>query len=326
MEIRHDWTVEEIEALFSLPFPELAFRAMHAHREHHDPSQVQLATLANIKPGGCAEDCSYCPQSAHFGKSTGMKPLDLLPTEVVLEQARRAKAAGASRFCMGAAWREVRNGPKFDQVLDICRGVDALGMEVCVTLGMVDADQARRLAEAGVHAYNHNLDTSPEFYEEIISTRTYDDRLQTLHHVRDAGMTVCCGGIMGMGESLTDRASLLQVLATMTPHPESVPINKLVRAPGTPLENQEEIDVFDWLKVIAVARIVMPASRIRLAAGRAGLTREAQALAFLLGANSIFYGEKLLTTPNPDVNEDRTLLSLLGMAPAPTTRAEVPAK
>jgi biotin synthase len=312
-EVRHDWTREEIQALLDSPFLDLLDRARATHKRHHDAHAVQLATLANIKSGGCPEDCGYCPQSAHH--DTGVTGDAMLAVDEVVSQARAAVAAGASRFCMGAAWRQVRDGEAFDRVVDMVREVNALGVEVCVTLGMLKPHQIQRLREAGLHAYNHNLDTSREHYERIISTRTYDDRLQTLGHVRAAGVTVCCGGILGMGESEDDRAGLLQTLATMNPHPESVPINKLVRAPGTPLADQPELDTFAYLRVIAVARILMPRSTIRLAAGRASLSREARTLAFMAGANSIFYGEKLLTTPNADADEDRSLMAELGLVP-----------
>jgi biotin synthase len=312
-DIRHDWTRDEVRALFELPFAELARRAMAAHAAHHDPTRVQLATLSNIKEGGCSEDCAYCPQSARF--RTGVEAKELLDVDEIVRQATVARDHGASRFCMGAAWRQVTDGKRFDRVVDAVREVADLGLEVCVTLGMLDERQAKRLADAGLTAYNHNLDTSPEYYEQIITTRTYQDRLDTLGNVRKAGLTVCCGGIVGLGEARDDRVGLLVTLACLDPHPESVPINQLVRAPGTPLETGEDVDVLEYLRTIAVARVLMPASMVRLAAGRAALSREGQALAFLLGANSIFYGEKLLTTPNPEAGEDRALLAALGMAP-----------
>lgn len=312
-DIRHDWTRDEVQALFDLPFFDLVDRARAVHRRHHDPTQVQLATLANIKRGGCPEDCSYCPQAARF--HTDVKAEPLLQVDEVVAQAQAAQRAGASRFCMGAAWRQVRDGAPFDRVVEMVEQVNALGLEVCVTLGMLQPHQIERLAAAGLHAYNHNLDTSREHYEQVISTRTYDDRLQTLSHVRAAGVTVCCGGIVGLGEQQHDRAELLRTLATMNPHPESVPINRLVRAPGTPLEGQDEVDTFDYLRTIAVARVLMPASLVRLAAGRGELSREAQALAFQCGANSVFFGEELLTTPNPQTHEDLALLRTLGMRP-----------
>ncbi len=312
-DIRHDWTREEVRALFDQPFAELAFRAQVAHRAHHDPSRVQLATLSNIKRGGCPEDCAYCPQAARY--DTGVESEGLLPLDEVIAQAQRAKDHGASRFCMGAAWREVHDGRAFDRVVKMVEAVNELGLEVCATLGMVDEGQAKRLADAGLYAYNHNLDTSPEHYEEIISTRTYQDRLDTLGNVRKAGLTVCCGGIVGLGETREDRVGLLTTLAGLEPHPESVPINQLVPAPGTPLAEEKGVDVFEYLRTIAVARIMMPSSMIRLAAGRTALSREGQALAFLCGANSIFYGPALLTTENPPADEDRALLAALGMRP-----------
>jgi len=312
-DLRYDWTTEEVRALLDLPFLDLVDRARALHKTHHDATKVQLATLANIKAGGCPEDCSYCPQAARY--QTGSPRYGLLDTSEVVDQAKAAKQAGASRFCMGAAWRQVRDGKAFDQVVDMVRAVHDEGLEVCVTLGMLKPHQIQRLKSAGLHAYNHNLDTSREHYPNIISTRSYDDRLETIQNVRDAGVTVCCGGIMGMGETENDRASLLATLANMEPHPESVPINKLVRAEGTPLEEAQELDVFDYLRTIAVARILMPTSMIRLAAGRMSLSKEARALAFQCGANSIFYGEKLLTTPNPEANEDLRFLSDMGLAP-----------
>ncbi|HMV68887.1 MAG TPA: biotin synthase BioB [Myxococcota bacterium] len=311
--MRHDWTREEIVALFELPFLALVDRARAVHLEHHDATRVQLATLSNIKAGGCPEDCGYCPQSARY--QTAVKAAPLLDVDEVVAQARTAREHGASRFCMGAAWRQVRDGAAFDRVVDMVREVNGLGMEVCVTLGMLEPHQIERLAEAGLSAYNHNLDTSREHYERVISTRGYDDRLRTLEHVRAAGVSVCTGGIVGLGEGTSDRAGLLLQLASMRPHPESVPINKLVRAPGTPLADQPEVDTFDWLRTIAVARVVLPGSLIRLAAGRTTLSREAQALAFLCGANSLFYGEKLLTTPNPDTEEDRAFFAAMGLRP-----------
>jgi biotin synthase len=292
--VRHDWTVEEAQALLQSPLLDLVHRAQTVHRQYQDDT-VQLASLLSIKTGGCPENCAYCPQSAHYTKTTGMQKESLMNVEDVLGKAKIAREAGATRFCMGAAWREVRDGTEFDSVLDMVRGVKDMGMEACVTLGMLNKDQAQRLADAGLTAYNHNLDTGPEFYEEIITTRTYDERLETLAHVRDAGITVCCGGIIGMGEKNYDRAEMLQILATMNPHPESVPINALVAVKGTPLENQPPIDPMELVRMIATARIMMPGARVRLSAGRANLSQEAQALCMLAGANSIFYGEKLLT-------------------------------
>lgn len=308
---RHDWTVDEALALMELPLPDLVFRAASVHRQHHDPLRVQKATLLSIKTGGCPENCSYCPQSAHF--KTGVDRVALMPVETVLDAAREAQADGATRFCMGAAWREVREGADFDRVIDMVRGVTDLGMEACVTLGMIKPEQARRLKDAGLVSYNHNLDTSEGHYAEIITTRTYQDRLQTLEAVQDAGISVCSGGILGMGESWRDRAEMLVTLANLRPHPGSVPLNVLVPVEGTPLADAAPLDPFELIRAIATARILMPLSRVRLSAGRLQLSREAQALAFLAGANSIFAGDRLLTTPNPEVDEDGRLLRDLGM-------------
>jgi biotin synthase len=311
MQVRHDWTREEIRRLYRLPLPELIFQAQVAHREFHRPEEVQLCRLLSIKTGGCPEDCAYCSQSAHY--KTGVVREELLNPADVLAAAKRAKAEGATRFCMGAAWRQVTDGKDFDRVLEMVRGVAALNVEVCCTLGMLTESQALRLKEAGLSAYNHNLDTSPEFYGEIVTTRVYEDRLKTIGHVRKAGITVCCGGILGMGESDEDRISLLEQLSRLDPHPESVPINMLVPNEGTPLGNAEELDPLVMVRTIATARILMPASRVRLAAGRRGLSQEAVTLCFLAGANSIFTGEKLLTTPNPGADADHRLLETLGM-------------
>lgn len=308
--IRHDWTLEEIEALLTTPLLELVHRAQTVHRDYQPTNAIQLATLLSVKTGGCSENCAYCPQSAHY--DTPVDPQATLPVETVLEQAERAKAAGASRFCMGWAWREIRDGAQFDAMLEMVQGVRQLGLEACVTAGMLSDRQAERLAEAGLTAYNHNLDTSPEFYGDIISTRTYADRLATLDRVRQAGISVCCGGIIGMGEGTRDRAGLLQVLATLNPHPESVPINALVPVEGTPLGDRDRLDPLDLVRMCAVARILMPKARVRLSAGRTALTREAQVLCFLAGANSIFYGDTLLTTANPACDADRQLLSDIG--------------
>jgi biotin synthase len=308
---RHHWTREEIREIYNLPLPELVFRAQTVHREYHDPCQVQACRLLSIKTGGCPEDCGYCPQSAHYTTEVQRQPL--LSLESVLAAARQAKMEGATRFCMGAAWREVPQGEAFDSVLQMVGAVAGLGMEVCCTLGMLSPQQAQRLKAAGLTAYNHNLDTSPEFYGRIISTRTYQDRLRTLAAVRKAGITVCCGGIVGMGESDEDRVGLLQQLADLDPHPESVPINLLVRAAGTPFQHQQALDPFVVVRTIATARIVMPSAMVRLAAGRKEMSRECVLLCFLAGANSIFYGEKLLTTPNPGPDDDAQLLSDLGM-------------
>ncbi|MBZ5695671.1 MAG: biotin synthase BioB [Acidobacteriia bacterium] len=311
MPIRHDWTRDEIRDIYRLPLPELIFQAQVAHREFHRPEEVQLCRLLSIKTGGCPEDCAYCSQSAHY--KTGVARQELLNPGEVLETATRAKAEGATRFCMGAAWRHVSDGKEFDRVLEMVRGVAALKMEVCCTLGMLTESQAVRLKEAGLTAYNHNLDTSPEFYGEVITTRDYEDRLQTIAHVRKAGITVCCGGILGMGESDEDRIGLLEQLARLDPHPESVPINMLVPSEGTPLGGAEDLEPLIMVRAIATARILMPASRVRLAAGRRGLSQEAVTLCFLAGANSIFTGEKLLTTPNPGADADHRLLENLGM-------------
>ncbi|RMG90736.1 MAG: biotin synthase BioB [Zetaproteobacteria bacterium] len=316
--MRHDWSVDEIESLFELPFNDLLFKAQQCHRAHFDANAVQLSTLLSIKTGGCPEDCKYCPQSIHH--STDLDRELLMKKEDVLAAARCAKEKGATRFCIGAAWREPK-GRAFELVLDMVRDIKAMGLEVCATLGMLDEEQARRLKEAGLDFYNHNLDTDPEFYGEIITTRTYEDRLDTLRHVRAAGMSICCGGIVGMGESRRHRAGLIAQLARMQPHPESVPINMLVKVPGTPLSTVDELDAFEFVRTIAVARITMPASWVRLSAGREQMSEELQALCFLAGANSIFYGEKLLTTSNPEADQDRQLFAKLGLKPyqEPTT-------
>ena len=311
--IRHDWTRDEVRALYRKPLLDALFAAQAAHRQYFESSEVQLCQLLSIKTGGCPEDCAYCPQSAHY--ETGLDRQPLLSIEHVMKTAREARDQGVSRFCMGAAWRQVSDGPEFDAVLEMVRGVSSLGMEVCCTLGMLNESQARRLAEAGLHAYNHNLDTSAEFYGEIITTRNYEDRLRTLEHVRKAGITVCCGGIIGMGESDDDRIGLLYQLATLNPHPESVPINMLVRVEGTPLGGSEPVDSLVLVRTIAAARLLMPASRVRLSAGRRSLSREAAALCFMAGANSIFVGDKLLTTPNPGRDEDEALLADLSLRP-----------
>ena len=318
---RHDWTVDEVLEILEAPLLDLIARAQTIHRAHHSPSDIQLASLLSIKTGGCPEDCAYCPQSAHY--KAGVERESFLDTKEVLTAAKRAQDLGASRFCMGAAWRQVRNGPEFDAVLDMVRGVRALGMEACCTLGMLDQEQADRLAEAGLTAYNHNLDTSPEYYGDIITTRAYEDRLETLKRARKAGITLCAGGIIGMGESLRDRAGMLQVLATLDPHPESVPINALVAVTGTPLEGSKPVDPLELVRMCATARIVMPGARVRLSAGRLELSREAQVLCFLAGANSIFFGAKLLTTANNDYAEDLALLRDIGALPSsPAAAAE----
>ena len=309
--VRHGWTVEEIEALYRAPLLDLLGRANAVHRAHHDPTRIQKASLLSIKTGGCPEDCAYCPQSAHHREVTLARERLLDPASVI-DAATRARAAGAERFCMGAAWRRVRDGAAFDAVLEMVRGVRDLGMEACVTLGMLEARHAERLKEAGLTAYNHNLDTSPEYYGEIISTRTYQDRLDTLAAVRGAGIDLCCGGIIGMGESIRDRASMLRVLAGFAPHPESVPINALVPVEGTPLADRDPVDPLDLVRMIATARVTMPKSIVRLSAGRTELNREAQIMCLMAGANSVFCGEKLLTTPNPEEERDSALFAALG--------------
>jgi biotin synthase len=308
-------TRDRVKELCERPLLDLVFEAAAVHRKHHDAREVQLCSLLSIRTGGCPEDCKYCSQSLH--NPTGLKREPLMELEEILEQARQAKAIGATRFCMGASWREVKDGRAFDRVLDAVRGVRALGLEACVTLGMLTEDQAHRLKEAGLDAYNHNLDTSESFYGEIVTTRTYQDRLDTIANVSRAGISVCCGGILGLGEGLDDRIDLLCTLANLEPQPESVPINALAPVEGAPLCDQPPVDVFDWLRIIAVARILMPRSMVRLSAGRLTLSREAQALAFLAGANAIFTGDKLLTTPNPEVGSDRDLLDALGLVPLP---------
>jgi biotin synthase len=310
--VRHDWTRAEVRALFDLPFPDLMFRAQTVHRRHFDPRAVQISTLLSIKTGGCPEDCAYCPQSASY--ETGVAAEKLMSRDAVLAQARAAKDAGASRFCMGAAWRSPKNRD-LDQVCAMVAGVKALGLETCATLGMLTPAQAQRLKTAGLDYYNHNLDTSPEYYGAIITTRTYQDRLDTLGHVRDAGIRVCCGGIVGMGESAEDRIGMIATLASLPVHPESVPINMLVKVAGTPLAGGEAIDPIDFVRTIAAARIAMPKSVVRLSAGREEMSEETQALCFLAGANSIFYGPKLLTTPNPAPDRDLHLLDRLGLVP-----------
>ena len=309
-ELRHDWSRNEIEQLFNLPFNDLLFHAQQVHRGHFNPNEVQVSTLLSIKTGRCPEDCGYCPQSVRY--DTDVENEALMPLEQVLEQARAARAKGSSRFCMGAAWRSPKDRD-LEQVVEMVKGVKALGLETCLTLGMLTEAQTQRLKEAGLDYYNHNLDTSPEFYGDVITTRTYQDRLDTLQRVRDAGMHVCCGGILGMGEARQDRIGLLQQLANQPQHPESVPINLLVKVEGTPLANAEELDPIEFVRSIAIARILMPASHVRLSAGREAMSDEMQALCFLAGANSIFYGEKLLTTPNPVADQDRLLFARLGL-------------
>jgi len=321
--MRYDWTVDEIEGLFALPFNDLMFRAQQTHRAHFDANEVQLSTLLSIKTGGCPEDCKYCPQSARY--NTEVESELLMAKDEVMKAARIAKEKGASRFCMGAAWREPK-GRAFELVLDMIREVKSMDMETCATLGMLTAEQAARLKDAGLNYYNHNLDTDPEYYKEIITTRTYEDRLDTLKHVRAEGMSICCGGIVGMGESRRHRAGLVAQLARMNPHPESVPINMLVKVEGTPMAEDEQfaddLDHFEFIRTIAVSRITMPGSHVRLSAGRETMNEEMQALCFLAGANSIFYGEKLLTTGNKDAENDQALFEKLGLRPE--ERIEVP--
>jgi len=315
-QLRHDWRTDEIAALFELPFNDLLFQAHSLHRQHFDPNQVQVSTLLSIKTGACPEDCAYCSQSAR--NQAELERERLLPLDEVMEKARAAKTNGASRFCMGAAWRNPTD-KNLDKVIDMVKGVKALGMETCVTLGMLTQAQTERLKTAGLDYYNHNLDTSPEHYGNIITTRTYQDRLDTLAHVRDAGINVCSGGILGMGESRDDRASLLQQLANLPQHPESVPINMLVQVEGTPLHGVDELEPLEFVRTIAVARILMPHAYVRLSAGRTDMSDELQALCFFAGANSIFYGDKLLTTANPDENHDQKLFEKLGINTAAGT-------
>ena len=308
--IRHDWQLDEVKAIFALPFNDLIFKAQTIHREHFDPNEVQISSLLSIKTGACSEDCGYCPQSARY--DSGLTPEALMPVETVLQAAQQAKDQGASRFCMGAAWRQPKD-KDVERVIEMVQGVKALGMETCVTLGMLTDAQTLRLKEGGLDYYNHNLDTSEDYYSEVITTRTYQDRLDTLDRVRDAGINVCCGGIVGMGESAVDRAQLLIQLANMSKHPESVPVNMLVQVEGTPLMGAEELDPIVFVRTLAVARILMPKSRVRLSAGRNNMSDEMQALCFLAGANSIFYGDKLLTTDNPMTNHDLALFERLGV-------------
>ncbi|GJL85451.1 MAG: biotin synthase [Micavibrio sp.] len=312
--------LENVKTLYSRPLLDLVFEAAGVHREHHAHDEMQMCTLLSIKTGGCVEDCKYCSQSIH--NNAELEKETLLKTDEVLEQAQAAKDAGSTRFCMGAAWRDVKDGRGFDRVLDMVKGVSDMGMEACCTLGMLTEDQAAKLKEAGLTAYNHNLDTSEEFYDKIITTRTYQDRLHTIENVAKAGISLCCGGILGMGESEEDRIGLLHTLANLDPQPESVPINMLVPVEGTPLESVEALDIFEWIRCIAVARILMPKAMVRLSAGRLTISREAQALAFMAGANAIFTGEKLLTTPNPESDEDYNLLEVLGLKPRPPYKEE----
>jgi len=309
--IRNNWSLEEIYEIYNTPLLELVLQAANIHKTYNDTAEVQVCTLLSIKTGGCTEDCAYCPQAARY--NTGVNVHALMKKEEVLQYAQKAKDAGSTRFCMGAAWREVRDNKDFDRVIEMVKGVNEMGMEVCCTLGMLTETQAQKLADAGLYAYNHNLDTSSEYYTEIITTRTYNDRLQTLDNVRKAGVSVCCGGIIGLGETHEDRIKMLHTLATMPEHPESVPINALVPIAGTPLENNQKVDVWDMIRMIATARILMPKSMVRLSAGRTAMSVSEQALCFLAGANSIFAGDKLLTTPNPSFEEDDAMFQLLGL-------------
>jgi biotin synthase len=322
-EMRHNWTKEEILAIYNKPLMELLYEAATIHRLHHDPNTVQVSTLLSIKTGGCPEDCGYCPQAARY--HTDIKGNDLMSVQHVKAQALRAKSSGSSRVCMGAAWRNVKDGPEFDQVLDMVRTINKLDMEVCCTLGMITENQAHRLAEAGLYAYNHNLDSSEEYYKEVISTRGYEDRLQTIENVRKTNVTVCSGGIIGMGEEVADRAGMLVALSTLSPQPESVPINALVSVDGTPMEEQKPVEIWDMIRMVATTRIVLPETQVRLSAGRTQMSREGQAMCFFAGANSIFAGDKLLTTPNPDVHEDMKMFEMLGLNPQkPFTKKSQP--
>ena len=313
MQIRNDWTKEEISEIYHTPLLELIYKASTVHREFQETGEVQVCTLLSIKTGGCPEDCAYCPQAARY--HTGVDVQALMKKEEVLAYAQRAKDAGSTRFCMGAAWREVRDNRDFDRVLDMVKGVNEMGMEVCCTMGMLSESQAEKLQAAGLYAYNHNVDTSEEHYADIITTRTYDDRLRTLGNVRKAGISVCSGGIIGLGETHEDRIGMLHTLSTLLSHPGSVPINALVRVKGTPLEGNQKVDIWDMVRMIATARIIMPKAMVRLSAGRAEMTIVEQALCFMAGANSIFSGEKLLTTPNPDFDQDKMMFELLGLKP-----------
>jgi biotin synthase len=323
MNLRNDWTRQEIEQIYNSPLLDLIYQAATTHRNNHPADEVQVCTLLSVKTGGCPEDCAYCPQAARYQTEVEAEPM--LSVEEVLTKASIAKQNGSTRFCMGAAWRNVKDNKQFDRVIEMVKGVNALGLEVCCTLGMLTESQAQRLKEAGLYAYNHNLDTSEEHYGEIISTRTYDDRLNTLENVRKSGLTVCSGGIIGLGETIEDRVGMLHTLATLPHHPESVPINALVRVKGTPLENQEKVPVWDMVRMIATARIVMPLAQIRLSAGRLEMSLPEQALCFLAGANSIFAGDKLLTTPNPSEDQDLLMLELFGLKPRPAYKEEMSA-
>ncbi|WP_350286472.1 biotin synthase BioB [uncultured Croceitalea sp.] len=322
-EKRHNWTKEEILAIYNKPLMELLYDAATVHRKYHDPNTVQVSTLLSIKTGGCPEDCGYCPQAARY--HTDIEGNDLMSVQQVKAQALRAKASGSSRVCMGAAWRNVKDGPEFDDVLEMVRTINKLDMEVCCTLGMLTENQAKRLAEAGLYAYNHNLDTSEDYYKDVISTRAFEDRLETIDNVRKSNVTVCSGGIIGMGEKIEDRAGMLVALASLNPQPESVPINALVAVEGTPMEDIEPIAIWDMIRMVATTRIVMPETQVRLSAGRTEMSREGQAMCFFAGANSIFAGDKLLTTPNPDVNEDMEMFKMLGLNPQkPFTKISQP--
>ena len=312
-EIRHDWTKKDILKVYNKPLMELLYDAATVHRKYHDPNTVQVSTLLSIKTGGCPEDCGYCPQAARY--HTDIEGNDLMSVQQVKAQALRAKSSGSSRVCMGAAWRNVKDGPEFDQVLEMVRTINKLDMEVCCTLGMITENQAKRLAEAGLYAYNHNLDTSEDYYKDVISTRAFEDRLETIDNVRKTNVTVCSGGIIGMGEKVEDRAGMLVALASLSPQPESVPINALVAVEGTPMEDIEPVPIWEMIRMVATTRIVMPKTQVRLSAGRTEMSREGQAMCFFAGANSIFAGDKLLTTPNPDVNEDMEMFKMLGLNP-----------
>ncbi len=316
--LKRDWTRAQVEAIYHTPILDLVFKAAEVHRSLHDPQEVQVCTLLSVKTGGCPEDCAYCPQASRY--HTDVKAHRLLPSETILEKAKEAKEAGSTRFCMGAAWREVKDGREFDRILGVVKGVAELGMEVCCTLGMLNEDQAEKLKEAGLHAYNHNLDTGEKFYDKIITTRSYKERLETLANVRNAKISVCSGGIIGMGETDEDRIDMLHTLATLPEHPESVPVNALVAVEGTPLEEQKRVPIWDMVRMIATARILMPKAMVRLSAGRVRMTQEEQALCFLAGANSIFAGDKLLTTPNPEQDADKELFSLLNLKPRPANK------
>lgn len=322
-EVKHNWTKQEILDIYNMPMMDLLYQAATTHRKNHDANTVQVSTLLSIKTGGCPEDCGYCPQAARY--HTNIEGNDLMPVQQVKAQALRAKASGSSRVCMGAAWRNVKDGPEFDQVLEMVRTINKLDMEVCCTLGMITENQAQRLAEAGLYAYNHNLDTSEDYYKDVISTRAFEDRLDTISNVRKTNVTVCSGGIIGMGEKLEDRAGMLVALASLNPQPESVPINALVPVEGTPMEEFEKVSIWEMIRMVATTRIVMPETQVRLSAGRTDMSREGQAMCFFAGANSIFAGDKLLTTPNPDVNEDMAMFNLLGLTPQkPFTKVSQP--